>query len=215
MINLFFIIISDDVCLIHRSLMLINKQFNNIIGNNYEEFNYGSDFESLRCLPSNEMCLNFGKTVDCHLYDGYWIIDVSVGNDYKTLLKNCISLSNNISIDLKSNEFRVSVFGKQPIGLKGNMNGKWKESISIDCKVRFLSYAKYQSMTSRQVLKNKFVSIRNNTGNNGNNSNNDKNNSHSNNTANCFSFVKVNNNDRNENKRIRCSSNYSYCLHQQ
>ena len=74
--------------------------------------------------------------------------------------------------------------------------------------VRLLRHAKYQSMTSRSALKNKFISITNNAGNNSNNSNNNKNNSSA---SNCFSFVKFNNNDRNENKRIS-HPNYSHCL---
>ena len=112
--------------------------------------------------------------------------------------KNRRSLSDNNSIDLKSSDFRVSVFDKPASGLICNMNGKCKESISKHYKVRLLSYAKYQSMTSRPALKNKFISIRNNTRNNSNNSNNNKNNSYINNTSNCFSFVKFNNNDRKE-----------------
>ena len=152
------------------------------------------------------MCLNFRKRLDWRLYDGYWIIDVSIGNDYKIVSKNRRSLSDN-SIDLKSSDFNVSVFGKLAIGLK--CNGKHKEAISKDCKVRLLSCAKYQSMTSRPALKNKFISTRNNTRNNSNNSNNNKNNSYNNNTSNCFSFVKFNNNDR---KRISCNRNYSNCL---
>ena len=82
LLNYFLSFISDDDCWIHHSLILINKRFNNIISNNYVEFNYPGGFESLR-LPFNEMCLNFRQRLGCRLYDGYWIIDVSIGDDYK------------------------------------------------------------------------------------------------------------------------------------
>ena len=101
----------------------------------------------------------------------YEIIHLSIGNDNKIVSNN-----------------RVSVFGKPAIGLKGNMNDKHKEPISMNRKVCFLSCAKYQTVTTRPTLTNKFFSIRSNTGNNSNNGNN--NNSYCNNTSNCLSVAK-------------------------
>ena len=69
--------VSNDDKLIHTSLVLINKQFNKVINDNYESqsFNYQPNFHQF-LLKQNQLLKNLGKRHDVRLRDGYWISDI-------------------------------------------------------------------------------------------------------------------------------------------